>query len=182
MPTSREDKDELHLWLNAFFDRVEKGRLQRGRILYLDEALEQFQHDEAGFTAQIQGSKGHIYTANARTNGYNSNGWPAMEHIQFTCTCPDHGEPICKHVVCATIHWSHILKKGEHHVHPQINDNQALSAQLEELSKHAQQCKWSLPKLIFSTSSFNIQLEQKVHLVHQRVRRQLWKHDHDHEA
>src|SRR5690625_40887 len=97
--------EQLQHWLNDFFQYVDSGRLQRGCALYTSGALVDFQSEEDGFTAEVQGSRRHPYEIMGETDFFVLNGLSDVEYLWLACTCPD-GVSICKHSVCAIIGWA----------------------------------------------------------------------------
>jgi uncharacterized Zn finger protein len=92
----------IQSWLTTFFNRVDSGRLKRGRELYHSGALQHFEERESTFLASIQGSRHSPYVVEGEFLSFDSNDRPDPQAIDLECSCPDWID-VCKHSVCAVI-------------------------------------------------------------------------------
>lgn len=94
--------EPLQSWLKTFFNRVDSGRLERGRDLYHSGALIDFKEHESAFVATIQGSRRTPYVVEGQFLSFDRHDRPDPQTIEVECSCPDWVD-ICKHSACAVI-------------------------------------------------------------------------------
>jgi uncharacterized Zn finger protein len=96
-------------WLEDFFHIVDRNRLERGKALYRQGQLLDFQEKEKedGFYAKVKGSRGKPYEVEAYFPIVEE-GLPDIEEMFVECSCPDWVE-FCKHSICAIIYFCNEL-------------------------------------------------------------------------
>ncbi|WLD91532.1 SWIM zinc finger family protein [Alkalihalobacillus sp. AL-G] len=120
-------KGPVQRWLNQFADRVDYNRFTRGLKLFDQKRIHSFQMYPNHFVCNIRGKQDtYEVIGTFRMDG----GLPAPDEYTVTCSCPDDAF-ICKHAVCATIHF--ILVRSEGLDSQVVEQNNAARTELIEV-------------------------------------------------